>query len=114
MKNYGGSTRLNTNGMGNVINEIDIVPELKKVIDIVSISLNAPNKERYQEICKCEFGEKSYEYMIDFAKRCIEEGMEVKMSVVDDFLTDEEIAECRKIAENLGATLRVRVYSEKE
>lgn len=112
VKSYGGKTRVNTNGMANAVHGKDIVPELAKVIDVVSISLNAPNAERYQEICKCVYGNKGYEYMIDFAKKCIDSGIDVKMTVVDAFLSEDEIEECRNIAQNLGAKFRVRSYSE--
>ena len=44
--------RLNTNGQGSVENGRDIVPELAKVIDSVSVSLNAPTKEEYEKVTR--------------------------------------------------------------
>jgi TatD DNase family protein len=52
IKSAGGKTRINTNGHGNVINKRNILPELKGLIDAVSISLNADNSEAYDEIVK--------------------------------------------------------------
>ena len=49
--------RLNTNGLGNLVNNRDIVPELKGLIDTVSISLNTPNADRYHEIVRSRFGD---------------------------------------------------------
>ena len=44
--------RINTNGLGNLVNEKDTVPALAEFTDTVSISLNAPNAERYNEISR--------------------------------------------------------------
>lgn len=52
IKAAGGTVRLNTNGHGNVINKRNILPELKGLIDSVSVSLNADNSEAYDEIVK--------------------------------------------------------------
>ena len=45
----GLSTRLNTNGQGNLINKRDIVPDLKGKIDLVNVSLNASASDKYQK-----------------------------------------------------------------
>ena len=50
IKEAGGKVRLNTNGHGNVINKRNILPELKGLIDSVSISLNADTEEAYDKI----------------------------------------------------------------
>lgn len=44
--------RINTNGLGNLINKKDTVPAIAEFTDTVSISLNAPNAERYNEISR--------------------------------------------------------------
>ena len=67
-KTYNKPTRINTNGLGNLVNGRDITPELKGLIDTVSISLNTPNKERYYELTRSKFGIGSFDAMIDFAK----------------------------------------------
>lgn len=38
------------------------------LIDIVSISLNTPNKERYLELTRSKFGIESFDAMIKFAE----------------------------------------------
>ena len=52
IKSAGGKVRLNTNGHGNVINKRNILPELKGLVDSVSISLNADTAEAYDEIVR--------------------------------------------------------------
>ena len=49
--------------------------------------------------------------MLDFAKCAKEQGIETILSIVD-VLPKEDIEACRKIAENLGVTLRVRSLIE--
>ena len=60
--------RINTNGLANLIWEKDVTPELKGLIDTVSISLNTPNAQRYHELVRSRFGEKSFDAMLAFAK----------------------------------------------
>jgi TatD family-associated radical SAM protein len=52
--------RINTNGLGNLINKKDTVPAIAEFTDTVSISLNAPNAERYNEISRPKFGIDSF------------------------------------------------------
>lgn len=106
---YGLKIRLNTNGLGCLVNGRDITKELCSVVDTVSISLNAPNAERYLQITRSKFGIGSFDAIIDFAKKCVEYHNDVRMTVVD-ILKDEEIKECEKIAKNLGVKFRSREY----
>jgi len=108
LKAKGCRTRLNTNGLGNLINNRSDVPRLiSKYIDCVSISLNASTAEGYDEICRSKYGKDAFYAMLDFARACVEEGVETVMTVVD-FIGDEEIEACRKIVEPTGAKFRVR------
>lgn len=116
LKREGCKTRLNTNGLGNLINKRNDVPHLiAKYIDSVSISLNASNRELYQEICRSKFGEEAFDAMLQFASDCVKEGIDTTMSVVD-FIGEEEIEACRKVCESTGAKFRVRetIYEDTE
>ena len=108
IKRLGLRTRLNTNGLGGLWNKRKDIPMLiSKYIDSVSISLNASNRELYQEICRSIYGEDAFDAMIEFAKGCIENGIDTTLTVVD-FIGEEEIESCRILAEQLGAKYRVR------
>lgn len=108
IKRLGLKTRLNTNGLGGLWNKRKDIPMLiSKYIDSVSISLNASNRELYQEICRSIYGEDAFDAMIEFAKGCIENGIDTTLTVVD-FIGEEEIESCRILAEQLGAKYRVR------
>lgn len=102
--------RVNTNGLGSLINERDISQELCQNVDAVSISLNCSNEEEYNKVVRPKFGIKSYSAMLDFASRCKKYTDDVKLSVVD-VIGEEEIAKCQKIADDLDIILRVRKFS---
>lgn len=102
--------RINTNGHSDLILGKDTAPMYKGAFDTVSISLNTPSSERYQEICHSIFGEESHAALISFAKRIKDYVPTVILSVVRETLTEAEIDECKSIAEAAGVTLRIRDY----
>ncbi|MGN1093089.1 MAG: TatD family nuclease-associated radical SAM protein [Monoglobaceae bacterium] len=104
--------RVNTNGQANLICRRDVTPELKGVIDTLSISLNADNADKYQEICKSCYGTDAYNALLEFAILAKKYVPEVILSVVDKDMTTEEIENCRSIADKCGVKFRVREYIE--
>jgi radical SAM enzyme (TIGR04100 family) len=111
-KTYNKPTRINTNGLGNLVNGRDITPELKGLIDTVSISLNTPNKERYYELTRSKFGIGSFDAMIDFAKEAVKYVSHVVMTTVATTITKEEEAECQRICDNIGVKYRIRPFED--
>jgi len=104
--------RINTNGLADLIWGESTAPKLKGLIDAVSVSLNATNKEDYFKIVRPKFGMESYDAMLKFTKDCVQYVPNVMMTVVDVVTTQEEQELSRKICESLGATLRIRPYEE--
>ena len=102
--------RINTNGHSDLILGKNTAPMYEGVFDVVSISLNTPNPSRYQEICHSIFGEESHTALITFAKNVKQYVPKVILSVVKETLTEEEIEQCKVIAESAGVTLRIRDY----
>ena len=102
--------RINTNGHANLIQGRDVCPELKGRIDTLSISLNAPDAAGYTALCRPVQGEAAYQAMLDFARESAAYVPNVVMTIVDKDKSGEEIAACRKIAEELGVALRVRSF----
>ena len=111
-KTYNKPTRINTNGLGNLVNGRDITPELKGLIDTVSISLNTPNKERDYELTRSKFGIGSFDAMIDFAKEAVKYVPHVVMTTVATTITKEEEAECQRICDNIGVKYRIRPFED--
>ena len=107
---YGKTIRVNTNGLGDLINGKNTAPMYEGKVDIVSISLNTPNPERYLELTRSKFGIGSHAAMITFAKNVKRYVKQVIMTTVGTTLTAEEEDECRRICEKIGATYRIRPF----
>lgn len=107
----GAKLRINTNGLGDLVNGRSIADELCTAVDTVSVSLNAGTEDEYMKVTRPRF-ENAFEAMQQFTADCVKTGKaEVIMSVVD-VIPQEQIDASRKIAEKLGAVLRVRTYDE--
>lgn len=113
IKNHAESLklRINTNGLGDLVNNRSIAEDLCNAMDIISVSLNAGTKEEYIKVTRPKY-ENAWEAMQKFTADCVKtEKAQVVMSVVD-VISSEQIEASRNVAESLGATLRVRTYDE--
>ena len=99
--------RVNTNGQSDLINGRRTAPELKGLFDVVSVSLNASDADKYDRICHSEFGRQAFDAMLAFAADCRQYVPEVVLTVVD-CIGPEEVEKCRKVAERTGVEYRVR------
>ena len=104
--------RINTNGLGDLIAGEKVAHKLEGLIDTVSVSLNATNKEDYFKLVRPKFGIDSYDAMLSFTKECTKYVPNVIMTVVDEVTFKEEQEKCREICESIGAKLRVRPYEK--
>jgi len=107
VKANGGKTRMNTNGHGNIINKKDITPEMKDIIDVISISLNSYDPKQYAELM--QVSETHFDEMKSFARLAKKFVKKVVMSVVS--LDEVEIEKSRKVVEDeIGVEFRIRAY----
>ena len=102
--------RINTNGQSDLILGRDTAPEYEGAFDVVSISLNTPDREKYQAICHSVYGERSFDALLKFAQNVKKYVPTVALSAVKEALTPEEIQLCKSISAELGVTLRLRDY----
>lgn len=102
--------RLNTNGLGNLINHKNIVPDLRRVVDVVNVSLNAENETVWRRIvCPAAGYENGYDAVCEFIHLCVEAGFErVVASCVDQTGADAQAVQ--KIAEGYGAEFYLRSF----
>ncbi len=105
----GLKTRLNTNGQGSLINKRDIAPELKDKIDFVNISLNFSCAEKYQPVCRSQFGAAGFDALLDFARQCKRNDIPCRFSIVD-CIGEEEVEACKRLAESMRVPLYIRSY----
>lgn len=106
VKENGGRTRMNSDGHGNHINKRNITPELKGLIDTVSISLNSVNPEQYASLMRVDLS--MHAEMLDFAKKA-KEFTHVVMSIVGLNAVDSEAAK-KFVTEEIGVDFREREY----
>lgn len=111
-KEYGKRIRINTNGLGNLVNGRDICPELKGRVDEISISLNTPDADEYEKLVRPKFGKKSFQAMLDFAREAAKYVPKVIFTTVDTTLTKEEERRCAQICKDLGVTYRIRPWED--
>ncbi|MGN1014241.1 MAG: TIGR04100 family radical SAM protein [Butyricicoccus sp.] len=109
---YALPIRINTNGLGDLVNGESIAPRLRGLVDTVSISLNTPNAEEYLKLTRSKFGEHSFDAMLAFAESCREVVPHVVMTTVDTTISHEEEEQCRAICERVGAAYRIRPWEE--
>jgi len=112
LKAKGAFVRIDTNGHGNLIHKRNILPELKGLVDSISISLNAENNEIYQKVCLPDFGAGTFDAIIEFTKEAKKYIPNVEITVVD--IPEINVAEAKRIADDLGVSFRARTYYEQD
>jgi TatD DNase family protein len=104
VKQHGGFTRMNTNGHGNFINKRDITPELKGLLDTVSISLNSTDAEQYAALMRV--APRMHAEMIEFARKA-KDFTRVVMSIVGIAAVDAAAAK-KLVIDQVGVEFRER------
>ncbi len=111
LRTRGVAVRLNTNGQAALLNGRNlegVVAVLASAVDTVSVSLNAPTAEAYEELCEPTFGHEAFDAVTDFTRACLGRVDNVVLSVVGHALEDDAIDRCEELADSLGADFRVR------
>ena len=105
--------RVNTNGLSDLIHGKPTAPLFVGKVDCLSISRNTDDPAEYLSVCRPKFGAAAYPAMLKFTQEAAALLPSVVMTVVGEPVTSlEKQDRCRKIAEGLGARLRVRPYEE--
>ena len=102
------TTRINTNGQANLIHNADVTDVIVDSCDVINVSLNECNAQKYQQHCKSIYGAAAFDELLNFAKTCKQRGGNVVFSVVD-VIGDKDVAMCQQLADSLRIPLRVRV-----
>lgn len=106
--------RVNTNGQANLIHKRNVIPELSKLVDAVSVSLNGDNKEVYNFFSQPFDKENSYDAVKSFIKGCVDSGIKTSATIVTGYKdTKIDVQKCKEIANSLGADFRVREWLPK-
>jgi radical SAM enzyme (TIGR04100 family) len=100
--------RINTNGLADLIWGRPTAPDLKGVVDAVSVSMNEADAQKYYDLCHPKFGLKSYDAVIKYIEDVRDYVPYVATSVVTSAISSESINICRAKAAELGVVFKLR------
>lgn len=106
--------RLNTNGLGGLVNGADIVPRLKGLVDAVHVSLNTPEPAQWLAMMRPrpEYAQKAFNSVLDFVRAAARVIPETVVTAVKDDTVD--LKKFEALAKELGAKPRIRARLEEE
>jgi TatD family-associated radical SAM protein len=111
LKKKGARIRIDTDGQANLVYGRNILPELKGLVDSISVSLNAENAEKYDRLCRSPFGLQGFQGVIDFIREAKKVIPEVTATVVE--MPGVDLEACRRLAEEeLVVKFKRRAYDE--
>jgi len=106
-KKSGVRVRVNTDGLGNLVNKRNILPELAECVDALSVSMNAQNEEVYDQHCVPAL-KGSFESMLEFLRLAPNYISDITATAIDG-LEGVDIDACETKAQELGVKFRCRV-----
>lgn len=109
LKKRGYKIRVVTNGQANLIARKNILPELKGLIDKISVSFHVEDKERYNNLCQPEFGPDTFDKVKEFVCQARKYIPWVEITFLN--LPGLEESKCKEIAHQLGVNYRLREYN---
>jgi len=100
--------RLNTNGLGGLVNGENIVPKLKGLVDSVHVSLNTADPAQWLAIMRPgkKYAEKGFQSVLDFIRAAALVVPETMVTAIRDNGVDLE--KFTALAKELGAVPRLR------
>ena len=110
LKRRGLRVRVNTDGQANLVHGRNVLPELKGLVDSLSVSLNAADPESYQKLCNTPFGTAGFQGGCDFLQEATRHIPQVTASAVA--LPGLDVARVSELARTLGVDFREREYAE--
>lgn len=106
IKQHGGQTRINTDGLASLVHKRNVIPEMVGVIDELSVSMNGQNREVYNRHCQPQLGG-AFEAMLDFLRRASGKIPLVTATAIDG-LEGVDIEACQQLAQECGVGFRAR------
>ena len=103
----GTPRRIETIGLGNRLNERNIVPELREAVDLVRVSLDSADPaawlERHDPWDAFRHG--GFEDVLDFTRACVSSGLPTTVTAVD--LPESDWTAVARLAQTLGADFKL-------
>ncbi|MCA6072747.1 MAG: TatD family nuclease-associated radical SAM protein [Endomicrobium sp.] len=113
IKDNDGKVRINTAGLANRYHGKNILPELKDIVDIVSISLNGATPQEHNRLNNPIYKEESFSEVLNFVKEAKNYIPEVVITTVE--FPGFDVSKVSALAKKIGVRFRSRPYlNEKE
>ena len=109
VKAQGVKVRLNTDGLANRVHKHNVLPQLAKVVDALSVSLNAQNESVYNRHCRPQLSG-SYQAVLEFLSEAPNYIPDVTATAIDG-LEGVDIEQCAAIAKELNVKFRRRALN---
>lgn len=106
IKQEGGKTRVNTDGLANLVHKRNVVPEMVGAVDSLSVSMNGQNEEIYNLHCQPQL-QGSFQAMLAFLREAGRQIPQVTATAIEG-LEGVDIDKCRQLAADCGVEFRVR------
>ena len=100
--------RLNTNGLGGLVNGTDIVPRLKGLVDAIHVSLNTADPSQWMTMMRPrpEYAKDAFNSTLEFVRRAARIIPETVVTAIED--TGVDLEKFSALAKELGAAPRIR------
>lgn len=106
IKTHGGKVRINTDGLANLVNKRNVLPEMQGLVDSLSVSMNAQNPQVYAQHCQPALPG-SWEAMLKFLEQAPKYIPSVTATAIAG-LEGVDIEACEKLAVERGVEFRRR------
>ena len=110
LKSKNVRVRINTAGLANRYHNRNILPELKGLIDVISVSLNGATPEEHNRINRPMFKEESFGEILKFVREAKKYIPTVVITAVE--LPGLDVAKVKETAKELGVFFRARPLLE--
>lgn len=108
LKSKNVKVRINTAGLANRYYNKNILPQLKGLIDVISVSLNGSNPKEHNKLNNPMFKEESFDEILKFAKLAKDYIPTVVVTAVE--LPGLDVNKVKEVVKNNGNLFRLRPY----
>ena len=108
LKSKNVRVRINTAGLANRYYGKNILPGLKGLVDVISISLNGSNPQEHNKLNNPMFKEESFNEILKFAEAAKEYIPTVVVTAVE--LPGLDVSKVKDVVKSIGVHFRVRPY----
>jgi TatD family-associated radical SAM protein len=108
IRERGGSVRLHTDGLANVLLERDITPDLEGSVDHLAVALHTHDQSSYDWYFHPPIAN-AHDAVVEFARRARDFVPQVSLVAMDG-MDGVDLEACRRIADEIGARFEPMTY----